>query len=86
MALMENDTRRCDITQNVAIRYDTMHKCNVRFNVLQHGRQFVNECLLLLQRLRASPIQQDNDRSEIADTGTCADDLKRARRFGNVDR
>ena len=33
-----------DITQNIAIRYDTMHKRNVKFNTLQHGRQFVNVC------------------------------------------
>jgi len=61
-----------------------MHKRNVKFNALQHGRQFVDERLLQLQWLRASPVQQDDDRSETADTGTCADDLKRGRRIGNV--
>jgi len=50
-----------------------------------HGRQFVNERLLPLQLLRAWPVQQDDDRSETADTGTCADDLKRSV-IGNVDR
>jgi len=62
-----------------------MHRCNVKFNALQHGRQFVNEHLLLLQRLRAWPVQQDDDYSETADTGTCADDLKCSRLIGNVD-
>jgi len=57
-----------DITQNIAIRYDTMHKRNVKFNTLQRGRQFVNERLLLLQQMRAWPVQQDDDRSETADT------------------
>ena len=33
-----------DIPQNIAIRYDTMHKRNVKFNALQHGGQFVNVC------------------------------------------
>jgi len=41
-----------------------MHKCNIIFNALQHGRQFVNERLLLRQRLRAWPVQQDDHRSE----------------------
>jgi len=62
-----------------------MHKRNVKFNALQHGHQFVDERLLLLQQLRAWPVQQDNDRSETVDTGTCADDLKRGRLVGNVD-
>jgi len=62
-----------------------MHTGNVKFNALQHGCHFVNECLLLLlQLLRDWPIQQDNDRSETADTGTCADDLKGGRLVGNV--
>jgi len=39
-----------------------MHKRNVKFNALRHGRQFVNE-RLLLQRLRAWPVQQDDDRA-----------------------
>jgi len=63
-----------------------MHKLNVKFNALQQGRQFVNERLLLLQPLRAWPVQQDNYRSETADTGTCTDDLKRCWLIGNVDR
>ena len=56
-----------------------MHKCNVKFNA--HGRQFINERLLLLHRLRAWPVQQDDDRSETVGlksngttgqmTGTC---------------
>jgi len=58
-----------------------MHKRNVKFNALQHGCQFVNEHLL-----RAWPVQQDVDCSETADTGTCADDLKRGQLVGNVDR
>jgi len=29
-----------DITQNIAIRYDTMHKRNVKLNALRHGHQF----------------------------------------------
>jgi len=46
-----------------------------------------NERLLLLrQRLRAWPVQQDDDHSETADTGICADDLKCGRLVGNVDR
>ena len=49
---------------------------------LTHGRQFVNERLL---RLRAWPVQQDDNRSETADTGTCTDDLKRSV-IGNVNR
>ena len=61
------------------IRYNTMHKRNDKFNALQHGRQFIKVRLLLLQRLRAWPVQQDDDRSKTADTGTCADDLKRGR-------
>ena len=60
-----------------------MHKRNVKFNVLWHGRQFVKERLLLL---RAWPVQQDDDRSETADTGTCADDVKRCWLISNVDR
>jgi len=40
-SLRENDTIRCDITQNIEIRYDTMHKCNVKFNALQHRHQFI---------------------------------------------
>ena len=63
-----------------------MHKRNVKFNVLQHGRQFITERLLLLQWLRAWPVQQDDDRSESADTGMCVDDLKRGRLVGSVDR
>jgi len=59
-----------------------MHKRNIKFNALQHWRQFVNERLLLL--LRAWPVQQDDDRSKTADKGTCADDLKRGRLVGNV--
>jgi len=86
MALRENDTIRYDITKNFAIRYDTMHKHNIKLNALQHGRQFVNERLLLLQWLRAWPVQQDDNRNETADMGTCADDLKRGRLVGNVDR
>jgi len=35
--------------------------------------------------LRAWSVQQDDDRSETADTGTCADDLKCGRLMGNVD-
>jgi len=62
-----------------------MHKHNVKVRALQHGRQFVSE-RLLLQRMRAWPVQQDDDCSETADTGTCADDLKRGRLIGNVDR
>ena len=74
-----------DITQNIAIRYDTIRCINATSN-LTHGRQFVNERLLLLRhRLRAWPVQQDDDRSETADTGTCADDLKRSV-IGNVNR
>jgi len=30
--------------------------------------------------------QQDDDRSETADTGTCTDDLKHGQLIGNVDR
>jgi len=63
-----------------------MHKLNVKFNALQQGRQFGNERLLLLQPLRAWPVQQDNYRSETANTGMCADDLKCCRLIGNVDR
>jgi len=63
-----------------------MCKRNVKFNALQNGRQFVNERLLLLHQLRAWPIQQDDDRSETADTGTCADDVKRCWLISNVDR
>jgi len=63
-----------------------MHKRNVKFNALQHGRQFVNERLLLLQRLRAWPVQLDVDCSETAETGTCSDDLKCGRLVGDVDR
>jgi len=62
-----------------------MHKCNVKFNALQHGLQFVNERLLLLQWLQAWPVQQDDYHTETADTGTCADDLKRGRLVANVD-
>jgi len=47
-----------------------------------HGRQFVNERLL---RLRAWPVQQDDDRSETAEMGTCADDLKQLV-IGNANR
>jgi len=36
--------------------------------------------------LRAWSVQQDDDRSETADTGTCADDLKCGRLVGNVSR
>ena len=39
---------------------DTMHKRNVKFNMLQHGCQFVNECLLLLQQMWVWPVQQWN--------------------------
>jgi len=63
-----------------------MHKCNIKFNVLQHGHQFVKERLRLLQWLRAWPVQQDNYRSKTTDTGTCTDDLKRGRLVRNVDR
>jgi len=38
-----------------------MHTANVKFNALQHGCQFVNECLLnllLLQLLRAWPFSR----------------------------
>jgi len=63
-----------------------MHKCNVRFNALQHGHLFVNKHLLLVQQLRAWPVQQDDDRSETANTGTCEDDLKPGQMVGNVDR
>ena len=62
-----------DITQNIAIRYDTMYKRNIKFNVLQHGHQFVKE------RLQAWPVQQDDDRSETANMTT------RGRLVGNVD-
>jgi len=75
------------------IRYHTKYRdtircinCNVKFNALRHGRQFINERLLLRQRLRAWLVQQDDDRSKTADTGTCADDLKRGRLISNVDR
>jgi len=86
-SLRENDTIRCDITQNIEIRYDTMHKCNVKFNALQHRHQFIKEPLrLLLQRLRAWPVQQDDYCGKTADTGTCTDNLKRGRLVGNVDR
>jgi len=61
-----------------------MHKHDVKFNALQHQRQFVNE--RLLHRLQAWPVQQDNDRSETADMGMCANDLKCGRLVGNVDR
>jgi len=67
-------------------RHDTTHKCNVKCNELQHWGEFVKECLLLLQWLQAWSVQQDDDRSETADTGTCADDLKRDWLVGNVDR
>jgi len=83
MAIRENDTIQYDITQNIAIRYDMMHKCKVKFNALQRWRQFVKEHLLLLQR--AWPVQQDDNCSETADMGTCADNLKRGRMVGNVD-
>jgi len=63
-----------------------MYKCNVKFNALQHGRQFVKERLLLLLRLRAWPVQQDDNCSETTNTGTCTDDLKRGWLIGNVDR
>jgi len=86
MALRESDPIQYDITQNITIRYDTMHKCNVKFNAVQHGRQFDYERLLMLQQLRAWLVQQDDDRSETADMGTCADDLKGGRLVGNVDR
>ena len=62
-----------------------MHKCNIKFNALQHGHQFVKERLHLLQRLRAWPVQQDDYRNETTDTGTCADDLKRGQLVRNVD-
>jgi len=61
-----------------------MHKRDVKFNVLQHGHQFVNE--RLLHRLQAWPVQQDNDPSETADMGMCTDDLKCGRLVGNVNR
>jgi len=51
-----------------------------------NGGRFVKECLLWLQWLKALPVQQDNDRSETAYTGTCTDNLKHGRRIGNVDR
>jgi len=57
-----------------------MHKHNVKFNALQYGHQFIKESL------QAWPVQQDHDRSESANTGTCADDLKRGRLVGNVNR
>jgi len=63
-----------------------MHKRNVKFNTLQHGSQFVKERLLPLQRIRAWPVQQDDDHSETADMGTFTDDLKRNRLVGKVDR
>ena len=62
-----------------------MHKRNVKFNALQHGRKFVKERRLLLLRMQVWPVQQDNDCSETADTGTCTDDLKCGRLLGNVD-
>jgi len=62
-----------DITQNIAMRYDTMHKRNVKFN----ARASVRQCTSAA-RLRAWPVQQDDDRSETANTGTCADDVKRS--------
>jgi len=86
MALRENDTMRYHTKYRDTIGYDTMHKRNVKFNAFQHGRQFVNEHLLLLQRLRAWPVQQDSDRYETADTGTCANSLKHGQLVGNVDR
>jgi len=58
-----------DITQNITIRYNTI-RCISTTSNLTHRRQFVNECLL-----RAWPVQQDDDRSETADTCTCADDV-----------
>jgi len=74
MALRENDTIR-SISHKIS-RYDTIRCISAMLN-LTHGRQFVNECLLLLlHRLRAWPVQQNDDRSETADTGTCAVDLK----------
>jgi len=63
-----------------------MHKRNIKFNALQHGRQFVNERLLLLQWLQAWAVQQDDNRNERADMDMCADDLKRGRLVGNVNR
>jgi len=78
-------TIRYNITKNIAIQYG-MHKCNIKLNALQHGRQFVKERLLLWQRMRAWSVQQDDYRSETADMGTCSDDLKRGRLIGNVDR
>ena len=36
------------------------HKRNVKFNALRHGRQFVNERLLLLHQLWAWLVQQDD--------------------------
>ena len=73
------NTMRYHTKYRDTIQYNTMHKCNDKFNALQHRRQFIKEHLLLLQRLRVWPVQQDDDRSETADMGTCADDLKRGR-------
>ena len=74
MALRENDT----IRSHKISRYDTIRCINATSNLTQ-GRQFVNERLLLLrQQLRAWPVQQDDDRSKTADTGTCADKLKQS--------
>ena len=64
-----------------------MHKRNVKFNTLRHGRQFVNERLLLLQRLRAGRY----NRTTIAGkqptwSRAQADDVKRCWLISNVDR
>jgi len=61
-----------------------MHKRNVKFNACQHECQLVNERLLLQRMIRACLVQQDDDRSETADTGICADDLKRCWLISNV--
>jgi len=62
-----------------------MHKRNVKFNAVQSGRQLVKERLLLLQWLRAWLVQQDDDHSETADTGMCADHLECGRLVHSVD-
>jgi len=63
-----------------------MHKRNIKFNAVQHGRQLVKERLLLLQWLRAWLVQQDDDHSETADTSTCADHLECGWLVRSVDR
>jgi len=51
-----------------------MHKHNVKFNARASVRQWTSAAAAA--RLWAWPVQQDDDRSETADSETCADDLK----------